>query len=378
MPSTLEQLTSLPNLHPALVHFPIALAPVAVLFDLAALLQPSRRSEWARGASALWVLAALGAWAAWWAGGRAADSVVGLSARAQARVGEHSDWGLWTLWAFVAIAVARVVLGHLRPSGKTLPALGAVLGLGACALVGTTADLGGGLVYQLGVAVERPESGGTATGVPKTSSSNPSAADTATAGMVDDPANRLETREDGTVVWSPAPGDATALGSILQPVSGDVGEAVRVGESEGSGSKGLTLEVSGRTLLTLPGDFRDVEVAAVVDVEEFSGTFGLAHHVRDAARAGLLTVGVTDGTFTLLTLDAESDPKILDEATSLLPEGPLELAVTAAGRHLRGTLAGKLVVHGHEPALPRGGAGILVDGEGSIRLESLVVTPIDD
>ena len=47
------------------------------------------------------------------------------------------------------------------------------------------------------------------------------------------------------------------------------------------------------------------------------------------------------------------------------------------GRALVATpaLPGRVV--GHEPALPRGGAGILVDGEGSIRLESLVVTPID-
>lgn len=372
----LEQLTALPNLHPALVHFPIALAPVALLLDLAALLQRSRRSDWVRAATALWVLAALGAWAAWWAGGRAADSLVGLSAQAQARIGTHSDWGLYTLWTFAVIALLRLLAGRRLGNGRGTLAVATALGLGASALVAYTADLGGGLVYRLGVAVERPATDRAAP--PSDDGESPGATET-TAGAVaqrTDPTARLETRDDGGVVWTPAAEDSGAVGSILVPATGAALDPVRVIDPGAASLPGLVLEVDGRTLLTLPGTFGDVEVVAVVDLHELSGTFGLAHHVRDATHAGLLTVRPADGAFALVTLDSDEKGRKLAEAVAELPPGAASLAVSAAGRHLRGMLEGELVVHGHEPALPEGGAGLLIDGKGSVRIEKLVVTPI--
>jgi uncharacterized membrane protein len=52
MMDALFELTALPNLHPALVHFPIALSAVTLLFDVAVFI----RGRWA---SADWSAAVL-------------------------------------------------------------------------------------------------------------------------------------------------------------------------------------------------------------------------------------------------------------------------------------------------------------------------------
>jgi hypothetical protein len=39
-------------------------------------------------------------------------------------------------------------------------------------------------------------------------------------------------------------------------------------------------------------------------------------------------------------------------------------------------LGGETVLHGHEPALPDGRVGLLLDGEGEVTIRSITVTPI--
>jgi uncharacterized membrane protein len=111
MLDALLEATALPNLHPAVVHFPIALAAVALLFD--AVLFARRRwvSLDASGAF-LWVLAAAGAGAAYLAGEQAAEDAGLLESAAEEALGKHADAALATLIALSLFALFRVWLAQ--------------------------------------------------------------------------------------------------------------------------------------------------------------------------------------------------------------------------------------------------------------------------
>jgi len=149
---------SLPNLHPAVVHFPIALLPAALLFDLVCLLRPTW--TWLdRGAAALYALAAAAAGAAFWAGSEAAENLPQLAPAARAILDEHQDLARYSLIAMSALAVLRLALAwreHDRPriGGGPLRWILLFGGFGALALLATTADHGASLVYRQGVAVQ--------------------------------------------------------------------------------------------------------------------------------------------------------------------------------------------------------------------------------
>jgi len=149
--------TSLPNLHPAVVHFPIALLPAALLFDLVCLIRPTW--TWLdRGAAALYALAAAGAGAAFLAGREAAESLGPLTPSAAAVLERHEDLARWSLIALSVLALLRLALAwreHDRPRISSGPLRWILLlgGIGALGLLATTADHGGSLVYRHGVAV---------------------------------------------------------------------------------------------------------------------------------------------------------------------------------------------------------------------------------
>ncbi len=154
--------TELPNLHPAVVHFPIALLPVAIGFDLVALVGWLRRRPLAEGATAaLYALAALGGWAAVWAGEEAEDSLSGLSAPVETLIEDHEAWARRFLYTVAAVAAARLAVAWWSRHGgearrrAVLAARGLVLAgaLAALGLLVGTADRGGGLVFRAGVAV---------------------------------------------------------------------------------------------------------------------------------------------------------------------------------------------------------------------------------
>lgn len=143
-----------PNVHPMLVHFPIALLFTSVLLDLLAYSLPGRARVLVRNVGS--VLGVIGAFAALatYLTGRAAAQTVLIPGMAHALVNAHWEWAFWTLWYFAGLAVVRIiVLLTGRANGPWFTAVLAVTGLIGLGLLFETADRGAELVYGQGVGV---------------------------------------------------------------------------------------------------------------------------------------------------------------------------------------------------------------------------------
>ena len=56
--------------------------------------------------------------------------------------------------------------------------------------------------------------------------------------------------------------------------------------------------------------------------------------------------------------------------------GVTRLAVSAMGRHLKGLVAGKTVVHGHIRTGSPGRCGLFLEGRGVVRVISMSIMPL--
>src|SRR5688572_15829458 len=94
-----------PNIHPLVVHFPIAWWIAAVMVDLIALMVP--RAAWANTtASFLYPAGAISAGLAYFTGRRAAATVL-MPGMAHPILLQHWNWALGTTLAFALIALVR-------------------------------------------------------------------------------------------------------------------------------------------------------------------------------------------------------------------------------------------------------------------------------
>ena len=144
-----------PNIHPLLVHFPIALLCAAAAVDVVGWV--FRRNRLLRqAATLLYVLGTGGAIAAY-VTGRAASQTIWLPGMAQAVLRQHWDWALRTVWFFGIVTLVRLAI--LRPSRRdprpSIVAAFALVGLVGIGLLIETGDRGGRLVFQYGVGTNR-------------------------------------------------------------------------------------------------------------------------------------------------------------------------------------------------------------------------------
>lgn len=152
MPGSIQAIlpgvAAMANIHPMLVHFPIALLNAFLLFEIIGFITGS---ESARRAAA-WVLylGAAGA-AATVAAGLHAASTVQHSDEVHAIMMRHMYLGLTVLSLAVILSLWRIVWGGGSPQRASLPYL--LLGVATAVVMTFGADLGGLMVYGHGVGV---------------------------------------------------------------------------------------------------------------------------------------------------------------------------------------------------------------------------------
>jgi len=131
------------ELHPSVVHFPVALVSVGALFSVLYLIFPR---EWLRWfAPVLLSLALLGAVAAYFSGQSAEDRAEALGVP-KAAIDQHEDSGTWGL-GLTALACLVAWATHAGRRGIWISAVLAVLATG---VIFWSGHLGGRLVYVYG------------------------------------------------------------------------------------------------------------------------------------------------------------------------------------------------------------------------------------
>jgi uncharacterized membrane protein len=141
-----------PNVHPMLVHFPIAWLIAAIVVDLISLVQP--RAKWAASSATFLYLAGAASAVVTYQTGRQAAATVLIPGMAHAIVQQHWNWALATTIFFTSLSGVRLVVFFLnrQPSYAGRAAF-AGAALGGLLLLFYTGELGARLVYQYGVGV---------------------------------------------------------------------------------------------------------------------------------------------------------------------------------------------------------------------------------
>ncbi len=361
--------SNLPNLHPAVLHFPIVLFCLALAAEVLAVAW--RRRSWLDTAAVtLYFFAAAAAVVTWFSGRSAANSLGVMSPKIQEAIAAHSDMALRTVWAFAVLAVLRGFFEPLR--GKISPVSRRVLRgfLLVMALFGfwlllATADRGGGLVYTYGVAVKAvaaPANQGVSE-----KGQTPSAPEAATA----EPS--LQPNAEGVVVWKPTESDPSLLPEALQIVKASPDASIHAERIAGQ-TEGLQLTISGRVYLLFPEEMGDVVVSLDVDPSGFEGTLGLVHHYR--APTSYESVTLAERGSAVLESVADGEAKVLDRKQVSWPQDRSEIAASAAGKHLMGYVDGLTILHGHRSATNVvGKTGLVCEGKGILELFELRATP---
>lgn len=347
-----------PNIHPLLVHFPIALLFAAVLLDALALFLREKHPALHLGAVVMYGMGTLGALAAFFSGRDAADQVQ-LPAAAQTVLTEHADLGLWTVWFFGIYALIRIgvlVFDKKARSALWLPLL--LVGAGGLYLVWETAEHGAQMVFEHGVGVQAMTE--LENRVDALEQAQRQARMTDAAPVVD---------ETGSWTWQPTDSlDADMLADMFQWLSGS-GTSVAV-RTAGAPGAVLALQPEDTSLFFVYDQpLASLQADVTVNLDDFDGALRLAHHVQDADTYGFLVV--EDGMMKLGRVE-KGETMIMD-AKPFMASGWHTLRVVADKTHFRGYGAGTLVTHGHGDAPAPGRVGLRLDGSGTVLIKSLDV-----
>ncbi|NOZ03280.1 MAG: hypothetical protein GXO92_01535 [FCB group bacterium] len=343
-----------PNIHPLLVHFPIALLMTAIGMNLLMLIF-SKTEGFKYTTAVLYILGAAGTVAAYFSGREAVETVE-IPPAANSILGDHADMALLTLLFFLVVAVIYIVLWWKAfKVDNWVLYLVFVLGAGGSVLLMKTGEYGGRMVFEQGVGVKKtvPEETG--------------------ADIRADLSFTVD--EDGSWTWFPGSEGERALREKFSWLSGRLDQLTVLATVDDQFGPVLSLQSGQLAALFVAGDaIRSVQAEATIKLDEFDGTFMIVHHLQDSLNYDFLAISKT--AMQLGRFEAGKE-KIFQEKP-VTPKGWVSIRVVGDGRHFRGYLNRKLVAHGHSGELAPGLVGLRLLGKGTVHLQNLKVLSLPE
>ena len=338
----------IPNIHPFVVHFPIALLVIAVLFDLARLW--FREQSWLQNAViTLYSLGTAGLIAAFLSGRQAVETV-SVTGDAVPVVTSHEDWALYTLIFFGIFTTIRLWTWWKElEKGWVLPALivPALIGTG---MLWYTGEQGAKLVYKHGVAVGEIDRLG----------QQIEEMEQRLAGFREEAGPEL--RDDGSWTWRIGAGaDQVLTESFTIEGTSDIQSST--GRDDGRTHLELTA-TSEMTFIHTGGDLATIDGRAEVNLSDFDGDFMLIHHYTDSENYQYIRISGSE----------LQQGQMINGADNVLGSGSINrdgwstFRVTASGGHFYGYQNGNTIVHTHDDEMDPGKTGIAFSGSGEVKM----------
>ena len=334
-----------PNVHPLVVHFPIALLFVAALIDTVALVL--KQDMWKKTAFVLYVLGTLAAVAALFSGKQAADSVF-LATDANALLTNHADMAHYLVYFFGGYTVVRAIFFFSSlGERKGLRLLMYVLGLGGLVLVWATADRGAEMVFKYGVGVEAVDTAGSMITLPTDSSATSAPVANGKGGWAWKP-----TRVSAWMNEMTAFGDVTTFSTSIEDGQdhGDVLGLTSTGEP---------------VMLAFDFPMQTLQLDAALNLDQFEGTVMFVHHVIDEQNYHFMSISNSE----MKLGRSENGDLYLMDSKPYTPKGWASYRVVADQTHFRAYADQQLVTHGHGDDPGSGIVGIRLNGSGTVLLD---------
>jgi uncharacterized membrane protein len=345
----------IPNVHPMVVHFPIASILIAFLFDLAATIL--KKQNWLRySAFGLYAISALGAIAAFLSGRQAAD-VVDIPPAAYPVISEHADLALVTMIVLISYAIIKFVLLWKKWDLKTpVAVLLLVAGSVGIALIAKTAEHGAELVYRYGVGVAATESSEHSKSV-----------------IAPQDFSEISIFKNRSWKWVSGPEIPDVIRNKLKLLEGSW-EKFHLKYISGE-SSALMIQIPQReSLLFIAGQpIDDVQVMIEINLDKFNGRFSLVHHVQDKDNYDLFDKGI--GQIRLGRV--EQGKLVVFDESAMKVENWFTLKTVGTKGHFRGYVNDKLVTHGHAKDLLAGSVGFALQGKGIILIKTMETISLD-
>ena len=349
----------LPNIHPLVVHFPIALLTVAVVVDLVGLFMKTRSTV---RDTATWLYCAGAAFAilAYFTGESGADSML-IPAQVIRLVDEHHDWAFRTTWFFAFFASARLVVSYLLPPKPILLGSAFILALGGFFMLFETAEHGAMLVFQHGLGVKV-----ITTDAPLPEVTTEPGSDLTDPGII--------SLQKGSWAWRPIEGADTVLSDQFSWLVNDVSHVTPTIVQDSVKGSVLGLQPHGMPIMFVTGERVGATQADVsLNIDDFDGTVQLVYHVQDGETFDSLSVNQD----AIILGRTEAGATTVFEKKPLKETGWLALRVFGGDGHFRGYVNGELMTHGHADDLAAGPFGFRIDGTGTVLVESIRVQAVD-